>query len=436
MIGLKAPNIYPYPPFFNKPLHNLPYSFFNMAPPAEFSLAGKSLKLDTAEDIAPHIQPLQLLESVQSVDLSGNTLGVGASEALAKVLSTKKSLTSANLADIFTSRLLSEIPPALDVLLKALLTLPNLHTVDLSDNAFGLNTCDPLVVFLSAHTPLEHLYLNNNGLGPIAGSKIANALTTLAEKKREAGAKPLRTVVCGRNRLENGSMASWAKAYSLHTGVTHIRMVQNGIRQEGITALLKNGLRNVPGIQVLELEDNTFTAMGCKALSDIVSGWTDLKVLNLNDCYLGARGFTMFGESLRGGKNKSLEIMKLQYNNINSKGVQLLADIHQFLPALRKLELNGNKFSEDEVSVERLREIFEERKDTAGADEDDEEWGLDELDELESEDEDEDEEEAEEEEEEHEEVLKRADEAETENVSQKESKDVDKLADMLGKTGI
>ena len=409
-----------------------------MAPSKEFSLAGKSLKLDTAEDIAPHIKPLAELETVESVDFSGNTLGVGASEALAKVLATKKSLTSANLADIFTSRLLSEIPPAIDALLKALLTLPNLHTVDLSDNAFGLNTCDPLVTFLSDHTPLEHLYLNNNGLGPIAGSKIADALATLAEKKGESKSKPLRTVVCGRNRLENGSMASWAKAYSRHTGVTHIRMVQNGIRQEGITMLLKNGLKNVRGIQVLELEDNTFTAMGSKALADIVSGWADLKILNLNDCYLSARGFTMFGESLRSGENKALEIMKLQYNNINSKGIQLLADIHQFLPALRKVELNGNKFSEDEVNVERLRENFEERRVKAGAAEDDDEWGLDELDELESDDEDEDDEEAagDDEEEEHEEVLKRADEAEEENVPQEKSKDVDKLADMLGKTAI
>jgi Ran GTPase-activating protein 1 len=409
-----------------------------MATSKGFSLAGKSLKLDTAEDIAPHIKPLEALESVESVDFQGNTLGVGASEALAKVLATKKSLTNVNLADIFTSRLLSEIPPAIDALLKALLTLPNLHTVDLSDNAFGLNTCDPLVAFLTAHTPLEHLYLNNNGLGPIAGSKIADALATLAHKKQESKAKPLRTVVCGRNRLENGSMASWAKAYSLHTGVTHIRMVQNGIRQEGITILLKNGLKNVSGIQVLELEDNTFTAMGSKALADIVSGWGDLKILNLNDCYLSARGFIIVGESLRSGGNKALEVMKLQYNNINSNGIQLLADIHQFLPALRKIELNGNKFGEDDISVEKLRENFEERKSKAGVDEDDEEWGLDELDELESDEEDEDEDEGavEDEEEEHEEVLKRADEAEAENVPQEESKDVDKLADLLGKTAI
>ncbi len=406
---------------------------FTMAPTNVFSLEGKALKLDTAADITPHLAELEASPDVQEVNFAGNTLGVGACEALAKVLAAKKKLQSANLADIFTSRLLSEIPPAMEALVGALLTLPELHTINFSDNAFGLNTCAPLVTFLSAHTPLEHLYLNNNGLGPIAGDKIANALVALAEKKRAANAKPLRTVICGRNRLENGSMDGWAKAYSVHTGVTHIRMVQNGIRQEGITALIKNGLRHLSGLQVLELEDNTFTAMGSKALADIISGLAELKELGLNDCYLSARGWTMIAESLKLGKNGKLELLKLQYNNVNSKGVELLADIHQSLPGLRRIELNGNKFSEDEVSVERLREELESRKEAAGVDGDDETWGMGDLDELEDESDDEEEEEHEEDEEQPEAEIKRADEAESENVAQEKSDDVDDLADLMGK---
>jgi Ran GTPase-activating protein 1 len=70
----------------------------------------------------------------------------------------------ANFADIFTGRLLSEIPDALTHLLTSLLALPELHTVNLSDNAFGLNTVAPLQPFLSQHVPLQHLILNNNGL--------------------------------------------------------------------------------------------------------------------------------------------------------------------------------------------------------------------------------------------------------------------------------
>ena len=151
-----------------------------------FSIRGQALKLDTAADLEKHIGPLKDNADVEEVHIEGNTIGVEASEALAKILETKQNLRFANLADIFTGRLLSEIPQALDALLKALLKCPKLHTINLNDNAFGLNTVEPLRPFLSQHTPLQHLYLNNNGLGPAAGTLVAEALTQLAENKATA----------------------------------------------------------------------------------------------------------------------------------------------------------------------------------------------------------------------------------------------------------
>jgi Ran GTPase-activating protein 1 len=412
-----------------------------MAADRIFSLEGKGLKLDTAEDIAPHIQPLKRSADVTEVRFLGNTLGIGASEALAEVLASKTTLEVANFADVFTGRVLAEIPPALDALLSALVQLPKLHTINLSDNAFGLNTQAPLVSFLAAHTPLEHLILNNNGLGPYAGVLIADALTTLAKKKMEVDARPLRTVVCGRNRLENGSMAAWAKAYAAHDGVTSIKMVQNGIRQEGITHLLKEGLLHTTGLEVLDLQDNTFTVKGARTLADVIARWPSLKELGVGDCLLSARGGVMLGEALRAGNNKELEVLRLQFNDVDGKTVKLLAEIQQFVPKLRRVELNGNKFNEDDVNVDLLRSNLYEQKKNVGNDDDDEDnWGLDELDELDDESEDEEDEdkaeEAEEAAEEKELVLKRADEAEEENVPLEDSEQVDKLAELLGKTGI
>jgi len=57
-----------------------------------FSLEGKGLKLDTAADIEKHIQPLKDDTDVEEVNFQGNTLGIEASEALAKVLETKQAL--------------------------------------------------------------------------------------------------------------------------------------------------------------------------------------------------------------------------------------------------------------------------------------------------------------------------------------------------------
>jgi len=57
-----------------------------------FTLEGKSLKLDTAADIEPHLKDLVASNDVEEARFQGNTLGVEACEALAKVLETKKTL--------------------------------------------------------------------------------------------------------------------------------------------------------------------------------------------------------------------------------------------------------------------------------------------------------------------------------------------------------
>jgi len=416
-----------------------------------FSLEGRGLKLDTAADIESHISQLtSSASSITSINLSGNTIGVEAAKALAPHLSKLSSLESANLADIFTSRLLSEIPPALDALLESLLPLKNLHTISLSDNAFGLNTQAPLVKFLEKHTPLRHLILNNNGLGPEAGTLVANALTRLAEaKKSQQGdnAAYLETIVCGRNRLESGSSSAWAKALAAHSSsLRELRMTQNGIRVEGMTALLKNGLRNAPKLEVFDLQDNLLTVPGSLALVQVIGGWGQLKELSIADTLLKARGGVLLGEALAKGKNQNLETLRLQYNEITAKGLAaILQAAKTSLTKLKRVELNGNYFSEEDPSVEALGELLSDRREEAGGDADDESWGLDELDELDEdeaedddgdEDEDVDEDDGDDVEDKADKELKMVDQAENENVSQKKDADVDELADALGKTHV
>ncbi|KAG9245548.1 putative Ran GTPase-activating protein 1 [Calycina marina] len=405
-----------------------------------FSLEGKGLKLDSTADVETHIKSLRDMEEVEEVRFLGNTLGVEACKVIGEVLETKKTLQIANLADIFTGRLLNEIPQALSSLLTALLKLPKLHTINLNDNAFGLNTQAPLVAFLSSHVPLQHLILNNNGLGPHAGILIADALSKLhgeKDKARAAGKQVpyLETVVCGRNRLENGSMTAWAKAYSLHSNIKTIKMVQNGIRQEGISHLITDGLSHAKGIKVLDLQDNTFTLLGAKALAKVAPQWTEVQELGIGDSLLSTKGTVLFAEALLKGENKKLEIIRLQYNEISAKGIQAIAKAaKEALPALKKVELNGNKIAEQDLALVQLRELLEERKEAV--DGDDEEYGLDSLSDLESDDSD-DEDESEEEEEEAEELREKliedAQEAQEEPTVQLQDQEVDDLADALKK---
>lgn len=363
----------------------------------------------------------------------------------------------ANLADIFTGRLLSEIPEALSSLLTSILDLPNLNTINLNDNAFGLNTQAPLVAFLSSHVPLQHLYLNNNGLGPHAGILVADALSDLHAKK-EAARKDgkqvpdLETVICGRNRLENGSMVAWAKAYSLHNKVKEVKMVQNGIRQEGISHLLSHGLNKAAQLRILDLQDNTFTLTGAKALATVIPNWTLLRELGVGDSLLSAKGGILLSQALGQAKNPKLETLRLQYNDITAAGLKGFAEAAKdALPALRRIELNGNKFSEDDESIFVLQELLDERKQSAlghlaTVDDD---WGVDSLSDLEDDSEDEDDEEEEEDDEDEEEdglgvepgeraekLMKEAEEAQEEPVVQRKDPAVDDLADKLRKTEI
>jgi Ran GTPase-activating protein 1 len=297
--------------------------------------------------------------------------------------------------------------------------------------------------------------LNNNGLGPAAGVLVADALTALAAKKdaaRKEGKQvpDLELVICGRNRLENGSMAAWAKAYAANNGVKTIKMTQNGIRQEGITRLLTDGLSHLSKLETVDLQDNTFTAMGANALGKVVGKWTQLRELGVGDCLLGGRGGVALASALEKGQNKQIEILRLAFNDINSKGLAGLASAASTsLPALRRVELNGNKFSEEDASIEKLREVLEARKEESGEHEEDEEyWGLDDLDELDSDDEDEEESDADEKrgedsDEEDVEVEEKAarqiieeNRAEESNVAQDKDKKVDDLADVLAKTEI
>lgn len=297
--------------------------------------------------------------------------------------------------------------------------------------------------------------MNNNGLGPAAGVLVADALTTLAAKKEAARKEgkevpDLELVICGRNRLEDGSMAAWAKAYAANKGVKTIKMTQNGIRQQGISSLITNGLTHLTKLDTLDLQDNTFTAMGAKALSQAVGNWTELRELGVGDCLLSGRGGVALAAALEKGKNKKVEVLRLQFNDINAKGLAGLASASSTaLPALRRVEINGNKFDEEDPSIEKLREVLDARKEESGEHGDDDEyWGLDELDELESDDEDEEESDADEkrgddEEEEDIAVKERATRqiiedtrAEESNVAQEKDKKVDDLADLMSKTEI
>ncbi|KAG0140509.1 hypothetical protein CROQUDRAFT_53136 [Cronartium quercuum f. sp. fusiforme G11] len=317
-----------------------------------FTLKGQGLKCDTAESIQSHLQALKTNHEVNKIEMGGNTFGIGACEEIGDVLKEKKHLIEADLADIFTGRLISEIPKSLSSLCNSLLNLENLTIVDLSDNAFGGRCVDSMVPFLSTHLPLEELKLANNGLGPAGATVIANALYDLGIKAKELG-KPskLKKIICGRNRCENGSAKAWGKAFEIHSELKEVRLYQNDFRNHGWDPIMA-GLASCSKLEVLDMWDNTATIKGSRAVAAALPHLENLRELNLGDCLLRPRGGALIARALKLGKNRSIELLKLSGSEIDEEVVGLLADyVAAYGSKLKRIELNDN-FGDPETAEE------------------------------------------------------------------------------------
>lgn len=244
-----------------------------------------------------------------------------------------------------------------------------------------------MVPFLITNRSFQILRLNNNGLGPAGGAVIADALLQSALlSKKEDKPSNLRTVICGRNRLEDGSASAWAEAFKAHGGLTEIRMPQNGIRMEGISALVR-GISACKDLQYLDLQDNTFSELGSKTMAEVLVQWPSLHTLNLSDCHLASEGdVSPVVEVLSEGSNPMLETLQLQNNNFDTQSYALLSEgIHSALGSLKRLELQWNDIEEDDDAIAIIQRVLKGRGGKVVVDDDDEDEEEDKEEEAEDE---------------------------------------------------
>ncbi|EGV64331.1 Ran GAP Rna1 [Yamadazyma tenuis] len=388
----------------------------------EYSIAGKQLKLNSAEDVEFIAKDLSDKSDIEKIDLSGNTIGIESSERISEILTKfQHSLKEINLSDIFTGRLNTEVPKCLDHLLPTLLKFPKLTTINLSDNALGLQTIEPIENYLAKAYTLEHLILSNNGMGPFSGERIGKALYKLSTLKKQKKYPSLKTFICGRNRLENGSMKYLALGLINHKDLQEVRLYQNGIRPIGIATLL-SGLKQNQKLKVLDLQDNTLTSLGSSAIASNLGSWTALEELNLNDCLTKSKGFLHILTNLP--LVKDLKVLKLQYNELDKTALTKLYElIDSGKVTVQKLEINGNKLEEDDELIEKFVELFEDKE-------------IDDLDEMEGEDSDEEDEDDEEDDEEVEIIDFVALGKELDGTDEDKDEAVDDVAEELQKTHI
>lgn len=85
-----------------------------------------------------------------------------------------------------------------------------------------------------------------------------------------------------------------------------VAMPQNGIYHIGITAL-SEGLRQNSNLRILNLNDNTLTARGAAAIAKALLYLPGLRSLNFGDCLLKTKGAQFIAEALS-DKHTELEV--------------------------------------------------------------------------------------------------------------------------------
>ncbi|KOX69417.1 Ran GTPase-activating protein 1 [Melipona quadrifasciata] len=345
------------------------------------SFAKQSLKLDTEEDALEIVKAIRACTNLEYLDLEGNTLGPLAAKAVAQALQENGSLMKRALwKDMFTGRVKTEIPKALEYLGTALCTAgTRLFELDLSDNAFGPIGIKGLANFLTSSScyTLRVLRLNNNGLGISGGKMLAKALLDCYDNSTQGGSPSLalQVFVAGRNRLENEGAKALASVFQKLTSLEEVVMPQNGIYHEGITAIA-NGLSSNPKLRILNLNDNTVGLKGAQAIAKALPNFQNLEQLNLGDCLLKTQGGVVLAEALgvKGGYPLLTEL-NLSYNEIGTKGANPLALAVADKEHLVILQLDGNFDDEedDEDSNDEDEENEENEEENEGNDEKDDE---------------------------------------------------------------
>lgn len=122
-------------------------------------------------------------------------------------------------------------------------------------------------------------------------------------------------------------------------------MPQNGIYHAGIQALSEAFTYN-KALKILNLNDNTIGARGAKAIADVLPQLENLEHINFGDCLLRTKGVLFLADAVKNSHLNMMEII-LDFNEIKKEGgLQLVAALAN-KNKLKVLVLNGNQFGQE-----------------------------------------------------------------------------------------
>lgn len=318
--------------------------------PSGPSFEGKGLKLNDENDAKIVINEMaKFRNTLDMLNLAGNTYGVDACKAIGKELESHPEFKYALWKDMFTGRMKEEIPQALRFLGCGLvLAKAKLVELDLSDNAFGPIGIGGLVTLLQSEPcyTLQILRLNNNGLGISGGKLLAKSLLECYEASGKRLA--LKIFIAGRNRLENDGTKALAQVFQTLGTLQEIAMPQNGIYAPGHKAL-GEALLKCPELRVLNLNDNCLARQGAVHIAEALPTLKELKSVNFGDCLLKSDGAMRIAKALE--SNVNLEEVIFSFDEIHSRALKGICESMRGKSSLKCLDLEGNLFGKNGKNI-------------------------------------------------------------------------------------
>lgn len=151
---------------------------------------------------------------------------------------------------------------------------------------------------------------------------------------REGKSFVLKEFTAGRNRLEDAGAAAMSRAFRAIGTLERIELPQNGIRKEGIVELARS-IGTSENLKILNLNDNTFTSAGAKAVARAIR--------NTNDCLEDVD----FGDCLcRDGAIDIIEAIVDNHPETIQASVRLIVWANMFFQVI---DLTGNELVPDQA---------------------------------------------------------------------------------------
>ena len=291
------------------------------------------LKWDDPKDLDKMISEITENKSkITSLELTHNSIGTECAKRLSEAISLIENLTSVNYRDLFVSRLKEDLPISLKYLMESL-SNKNINFLDLSDNAFGPTAIPSFDFFLKVATNLEHLELENNGLGPEGAEMVCNALLQNEKIK-------LKTIKINRNRLEEKGALSLAKVIQKMKSLEHLELFQNVISSKGMKAIF-DALKENKNLKIIKINDN-FTKDSIQTLIEIMPEFKNLKIIDVSDSIIGNKYGIEFFKTISNMNN--IEEVYCNYNEIEDKKAQ--KEIFEYIEKnknIKIIEFKGNE---------------------------------------------------------------------------------------------